>query len=104
MSYLVLSAKHSPRGGLAAWWGPDRCGYYTDLEGAGRYTLAEALDICYPGHPKLPPSSFAVHEESFPMMKFKKMPWATACELLIPDGQPVQQAAGRPAIIIGPVV
>lgn len=39
-TWLVWSNEH------AAWWGPKRCGYYWRVESAGRYTLAEALEIC----------------------------------------------------------
>jgi hypothetical protein len=38
--FLVWSHKHQ------AWWGPGHAGYTTDLMQAGRYTRAEALDIC----------------------------------------------------------
>ena len=38
--YLVWSNEHS------AWWGENRCGYYTALSAAGRYTRDEALKIC----------------------------------------------------------
>jgi hypothetical protein len=38
--YLIWSHKHG------AWWGPARCGYVRPLAQAGRYTRAEALDIC----------------------------------------------------------
>ena len=37
-SWLVWSNEHE------AWWGPNNCGYYADVDGAGRYTLAEALE------------------------------------------------------------
>jgi hypothetical protein len=38
--YLVFSVEHG------AWWGPLRSGYVRSLGDAGRYSLAEALDIC----------------------------------------------------------
>jgi hypothetical protein len=38
--YLVYSREHN------AWWRPNRCGYTTDEEGAGRYTRVEAIRIC----------------------------------------------------------
>lgn len=38
--YLVWSNEHS------AWWGPNRSGYYTMMESAGRYSRDEALKIC----------------------------------------------------------
>lgn len=38
--WLVWSNEH------AAWWGPDRSGYFTSVDSAGRYTLREALDCC----------------------------------------------------------
>lgn len=37
--WLVWSNEH------AAWWGANHCGYYMDIDSAGRYTLAEALAI-----------------------------------------------------------
>jgi hypothetical protein len=37
--WLVWSNEH------AAWWGPNRCHYYTDVSAAGRYTLEEAMQI-----------------------------------------------------------
>jgi hypothetical protein len=38
--YLIWSHEHG------AWWGPGRCGYVRSLAAAGRYSHAEALDIC----------------------------------------------------------
>lgn len=38
--WLVWSNEH------AAWWGPHRSGYYTDISAAGRYTYAQAMEIC----------------------------------------------------------
>lgn len=38
--WLVWSNEHR------AWWAPGRCGYNTSDKGAGRYTLADALDCC----------------------------------------------------------
>lgn len=38
--WLVWSNEHG------AWWGPNRAGYYIHLGLAGRYTFAEAPDIC----------------------------------------------------------
>lgn len=38
--YLIWSHEH------AAWWGPDRCGYFRDVARAGRYSRTEALTIC----------------------------------------------------------
>ena len=39
-NYVVWSNEH------AAWWGPNRAGYYTRLVAAGHYTRDEALRIC----------------------------------------------------------
>ena len=39
-TWLVWSNEH------AAWWGPNRCNYYTSIESAGRYSLEEAMLIC----------------------------------------------------------
>lgn len=38
--YLVYSREHN------AWWGPNGAGYPVKMEDAGRYTLAEAKNIC----------------------------------------------------------
>lgn len=38
--WLVWSNEHR------AWWGPNRSGYTSIVERAGRYTLGDALDIC----------------------------------------------------------
>jgi len=40
MKYLVWSNEHR------AWWGHGHCGYAYRIEGAGRYSLEEALAIC----------------------------------------------------------
>lgn len=41
MNYYILSLKHSPLAGMAVWWGPNDCGYYTDLDSAGIYTQGQ---------------------------------------------------------------
>jgi len=41
--YLVWSNEHD------AWWGPGRHGYSRGLDGAGRYSRDEALEICRMG-------------------------------------------------------
>ena len=38
--YLIWSNEHD------AWWRPESCGYTTFIESAGRYSKAEAEDIC----------------------------------------------------------
>jgi hypothetical protein len=38
--YLIWSNEHR------AWWGPGRCGYDRHLSMAGRYTRAQAVEIC----------------------------------------------------------
>ena len=38
------------------WWGPGLCGYTPHIAQAGRYRLADALETCFPGHPRIPPS------------------------------------------------
>jgi hypothetical protein len=38
--YLIWSVEHN------SWWGPARCGYVRSVAQAGRYTHAEALEIC----------------------------------------------------------
>jgi len=41
-SFFILSVKHSPgRNGEAVWWGPENCGYFTDLRQAGIYSKAD---------------------------------------------------------------
>ncbi len=39
-TYLVWSHEHG------AWWGPGRHGYVPDIKQAGRYSRADALEIC----------------------------------------------------------
>lgn len=39
MKYLIWSFEHR------MWWAPDRCGYTTEVEKAGRYTATEAGEI-----------------------------------------------------------
>jgi hypothetical protein len=41
--YLVLCRMRS--NGIALWWGPNRCGYYENIDDAGRYTREEAESI-----------------------------------------------------------
>ena len=38
--WLIWSNEHN------AWWRPGRCGYTQDEKQAGRYSMAEAVDIC----------------------------------------------------------
>lgn len=38
-SYVIWSFKHGQ------WWGPDRCGYTSDLSMAGRYSGRDAGEI-----------------------------------------------------------
>lgn len=38
--FLVWSAQHD------AWWGPGRCGYVKSPSKAGKYSRAQALEIC----------------------------------------------------------
>jgi hypothetical protein len=52
--WLIWSNEHR------AWWGPERCGYPLHSPQAGRYTLAEARDICRSRHwddPDMPPET-----------------------------------------------
>ncbi len=37
--FVIWSYEHE------AWWRPDRCGYVTELAGAGRYSAEEAGEI-----------------------------------------------------------
>jgi hypothetical protein len=37
--YLIWSNEHR------AWWGPNRCGYFTSIDSAGRYLRDEAIKI-----------------------------------------------------------
>ena len=39
-AYLVWSNEHR------RWWGPSHHGYVTRVSDAGRYSLADALDLC----------------------------------------------------------
>ena len=39
-AYFIWSHEHG------AWWGPGRCGYVRSIAQAGRYSHAEAIDIC----------------------------------------------------------
>lgn len=36
MQYVIWSFEHS------AWWGPNKCGYTSDLASAGRYSIEVA--------------------------------------------------------------
>jgi hypothetical protein len=60
--YLVWSHEHG------SWWRPDRCGYTIHEERAGRYSKAEALEICkgardgWPSRSKTPPPEIPVRE------------------------------------------
>jgi hypothetical protein len=38
--YLIWSNEHG------AWWGPGRRGYVRRIENAGRYSHAQAIEIC----------------------------------------------------------
>lgn len=37
--WLIWSQKHS------MWWGPERAGYFPDLERAGRYTYQQVCEV-----------------------------------------------------------
>jgi len=39
-AFLIWSHEHG------AWWGPGRSGYVNSVAQAGRYSHAEAIDIC----------------------------------------------------------
>ncbi len=39
--WLIRDTRRNPDGQLL-WWGPNRCGYTTSLEDAGRYTEEQA--------------------------------------------------------------
>jgi len=43
--YLIESMEHQ-FGDYRCWWGPNSCGYTQNLYEAGRYTEAEAREIC----------------------------------------------------------
>ena len=48
--WLVWSNEHQ------AWWGPNRSGYFIDINSAGRYTLAEAVSCAETRSPaEIPP-------------------------------------------------
>ncbi len=38
MNYRILSLAHSPWGNYAVWWGPNDCGYTSELNTAGVYS------------------------------------------------------------------
>ena len=45
--YFILSIKHTkPSENSFTWWGPNRRGYYWDLNAAGVYSREEAESIC----------------------------------------------------------
>lgn len=45
--YLIESLEHKGFGGVyRVWWKPERLGYTIDIEEAGLYSAAEALEIC----------------------------------------------------------
>lgn len=60
-THLLLSINHGPEGKSAVWWGPDRCGYVSDLSCAGRYSKKEAEEIVNSSPPEYR-SCYAVRE------------------------------------------
>jgi hypothetical protein len=46
---FLIHSKYHQRGDDAVWWGPDRAGYTSRVESAGRYTRKEAIDIVRDG-------------------------------------------------------
>ena len=68
-TYLVWSHEHG------AWWGPARCGYERKLSQAGRYSHAEALDIC----------TRAIPGTSRALRTFPELPVREADALMIRD-------------------
>lgn len=40
--WLLFCAKEAGHGEVCLWWGPNSCGYTTDLDAAGRYTDEDA--------------------------------------------------------------
>lgn len=48
-SFYLASFKRKSMDGCATFWGPNKCGYSTDLEYAGIYTKAECDSICTQG-------------------------------------------------------
>lgn len=57
-TYFIWSHEHR------AWWGPDRTGYTRELDKAGLYTRAAAIEICINArggwHPGEPPPEIPV--------------------------------------------
>ena len=43
-AFVIWSWEHD------AWWGPDECGYVSDLKAAGRYSLSDAGRIAAGSH------------------------------------------------------
>lgn len=48
--YLIACYKHKSLDGMVLWWGPNRCGYFTDLAMAGLYSKDEAERITASEH------------------------------------------------------
>ncbi len=71
--YLIRCAG-GERGDLVLWWGPDRMGYTTNIDGAGRYTREEAeriaasrpaMDVAVPATAAADVARSVAYRESF---------------------------------------
>lgn len=81
--YLILSLNHSPGWDAAAlWWGPERSGYYSALEAAGRYSEEEARSICRFASG----NAVAVLEEDAMRLAYSVVEWSTEVQQLAQFG------------------
>lgn len=57
MKYLIWSNEHN------SWWRPGSSGYSLTIEGAGRYSLAQALELCNEANSEWAPGSRITPDE-----------------------------------------
>lgn len=96
--FYILCLERGPWGNEAVWWGPSNCGYYANLDAAGRYSEAEARKIATPTDIPIPcddadeVSSRTVHFDRVGILKRRAPAWFSqaATPKSLPEINPIR--------------